>query len=187
MYLWLLWMLITSSHVDIGDYGSNSDGGIFKNSKFGQAFMNNELGIPHPKSLPNWPEGGVLSHCIVADEAFPLRCDLMRPYPRTNNRQTLQEDQKIFNYRLSRARRIVENAFGILAQRWRIFNRRINLLLKNVDSHEEFIYHIFHQARRICYMATKQNTLTYYADYFKATCCKQHTMVNKYTMWINFG
>ena len=119
--------------VDIGDYGSNSDGGIFKNSKFGQAFMNNELGIPGPKTLDNWPEWGVLPHCIVADEAFPLRCDLMRPYPWTKNRQTLPEDQKIFNYRLSRARRIVENAFGILAQRWRIFHRRINLLPKNVD------------------------------------------------------
>ena len=119
--------------VDIGDYGSNTDGGIFKNSKFGKAFMNNELGIPGPKTLDNWPEGRVLPHCIVADETFLLRCDLMRPYPRTNNRQTLPEDQKIFNYRLSRARRIVENAFDILAQRWRIFNGRIYLFPKNVD------------------------------------------------------
>ena len=85
------------TYVDIGDYGSNSDGGIFKNSKFGQAFMNNQLGIPGLKTLDNWPDGGVVPHCIVADEAFPLRCDLMRPYPKTNNRQTLPEEQKIFN------------------------------------------------------------------------------------------
>ena len=83
----------------IGDYGSNSNGGTFRNSKFGKAFMNNELGIPGPKTLDNWPEGGVLPHCIVADEAFPLRCDLMSPYPRTNNRQTLPKDKKIFHYR----------------------------------------------------------------------------------------
>ena len=121
------------TYVDIGDFGSNSDGGIFKNSKFGKAFMNNELGIPGPKTLDHWPEGGVLQHCVVADEAFLLRCDLMRPYPWTNNRQSLPEDQKILSYRLSRARRIVENAFGILAQSWRIFNRRINFLPKNVD------------------------------------------------------
>ena len=80
------------THVDIWDYGSNSDGGIFKKLKFGKAFMKNELDIPGPKTLDNWPEGGVLPHCIVAYEAFPLRCDLMRPYPRTNNRQALPED-----------------------------------------------------------------------------------------------
>lgn len=72
----------------------------------------------------------------VADEAFPLRCDMMRPFSRTSQRQALPEEQKIFNYRLSRAR-TVENAFSILPQRWRIFNRRINLLPKKVDGVEK--------------------------------------------------
>ena len=38
--------------VDIGGYGSNSDGGIWKSSKFGKAFDNGRIDIPPPKCLP---------------------------------------------------------------------------------------------------------------------------------------
>ena len=66
--------------VDIGSYGSSCDGAIFKTSTLGQSFMNDELDIPGPKPLPNFPEGGQVPHCIVADEAFPLCVNLMRPF-----------------------------------------------------------------------------------------------------------
>ena len=38
---------------DIGDYGSQSDGAVFKNSHLGQQFINGQLDIPGPKALPN--------------------------------------------------------------------------------------------------------------------------------------
>ena len=120
------------TYVDIGNYGSNADGSIFKHSNFGQAFMNGQLNIPDPKPLPNYPEGGVLPYCIVADKAFPLRMDLMRPFPR-GGRMQMPNDERIFNYRLSRACHIVENTFGIPAQRWRAFQRRLCLKASNVD------------------------------------------------------
>ena len=94
--------------------------------------MNGTLNLPGPKQLPNYPRGGALPHCIVADEAFPLRMDLLRPFPKGKNVQRLPYHQTIFNYRLSRARCIVENAFGILVQRFRIFDRRLTMDDHNV-------------------------------------------------------
>ena len=107
-------------------------GGVFQRSEFGKRFLNRDLDIPTPKPIDGAEHIGSMPHCIVADEAFPLRIDLMRPYPRRSKNENLAEDKAIFNYRLSRARRIVENTFGILAQRWRLLNRRIQLQEKNV-------------------------------------------------------
>lgn len=115
--------------VDVGSYGSNSDGGIFANSVLGKALRDGTLNVPPPSELPGAPELGKVNHVIVADEAFPLKPYLLRPYPG----RRLPTDKRIFNYRLSRARRISENAFGILSQRFRVFQRTLQVQPSVVD------------------------------------------------------
>ena len=45
----------------------------------------------------------------------------MKPYPR----ETIQQAERIYNYRLSQSRRIIENCFGIAGARFRIFRKPI--------------------------------------------------------------
>lgn len=116
------------SFVDIGAYGSQSDGGVFKNSVFGQRMECSNLNIPAEKQLPG--TNAVVPFCFVADEAFPLKKYIMRPYPGKN----LTNSQRIFNYRLSRARQVIENTFGILVARWRVLKTTINAKVENIDN-----------------------------------------------------
>lgn len=112
--------------VDIGAYGRRSDGGIFSNSAIGKNFNTNVMNIPKPSAVAG---GRILPYCLVGDEAFPLKPYLLRPYPGKNG---LTSEQDIFNYRLSRARRFIENTFGILASQWRIYRKPIIASPENV-------------------------------------------------------
>uniref|UniRef100_A0A1X7TMB6 DDE Tnp4 domain-containing protein n=1 Tax=Amphimedon queenslandica TaxID=400682 RepID=A0A1X7TMB6_AMPQE len=70
-----------------------------------------------------------LPYTLVGDDIFPLKTWLMKPYPG----KSLTLHKRIYNYRLSRARRTIENTFGILAAKWRIFRRPIRASPENVE------------------------------------------------------
>ncbi|GBM61002.1 hypothetical protein AVEN_264344-1 [Araneus ventricosus] len=56
---------------------------------------------------------------IVADGAFALNENIMKPYSHQSN----EVQKRIFNYHLSRARRVVENVFGICSSTFRILRK----------------------------------------------------------------
>ena len=114
--------------VDTGDSGSQSDGSVFASSFLGHPIENDMLNIPKLSPLPN--SETCLPFVFVGGDAFGLKENMMKPYPSQN--RTLEE--KVFDYRLSRARRIIENSFGIATARFRIFRRPINAKVSTVKS-----------------------------------------------------
>lgn len=115
--------------VDIGSYGREGDAGIYLKSKFGKSILNNTFNIPPPQALPGTDH--IVPYVLVGDEAFALHQNLMKPYPR---RQSLIDPSKaVYNYRLSRARRTTENAFGILCAYFRIFFQPIATVPETTD------------------------------------------------------
>lgn len=105
------------TYVDVGAAGRESDGGVFSRCSLKKAIESKSI---------NMPKHAV----IVGDDAFPLKTYLLKPFSRNC---ALSYEQKVFNYRLSRARRISENAFGILAAKFRIFEKPIPLSPEKVD------------------------------------------------------
>jgi hypothetical protein len=106
--------------VDVGAEGRASDSKIWKQTQFLQDIESedNILGIPDPAPVPGMR--GLVPYYFVGDDAFALNMHMMKPFPSSH----LTYEQRMFNYRLSRCRRIVENAFGILSCRFRLFLRQ---------------------------------------------------------------
>ncbi len=116
---------------DVGCQGRISDGGVYRNSELSKLLSQGALNLPAPRSLPKsmdpaWEPFTVeesLPFVFVGDNAFPLTTHCLKPYPD----RALTDRKRVFNYRLSRFRRVTENAFGILTSVFRIFSTKINL------------------------------------------------------------
>ena len=76
------------------------------------SIITNSIDIQQQEPLPG--DDRPIPYFIIRDNAFALNEWMMKPFAAA----PLEQDEQVFNYRLSRARRCVENAFGILANRW---------------------------------------------------------------------
>ena len=123
--------------IDVGAYGKQSDGGIFRRSLLYQHLSSNNCNMPNARKLPL--SDVELPFVIPGDEVYLLLSYLMRPY----HRRQLTDSRRLFNYRLSRGRRVVESAFGILAGKWRILNKRIKTSPNTADRIVKCIAYVF--------------------------------------------
>lgn len=114
---------------DVGAEGKASDGGIWRWCSMKRDIDDpcNPLNIPSDKPVPGIE--GNLPYFLLGDDAFGLTKYLMKPYPQSG----LTKKEHIYNYRLSRARRMIENTFGILTSRFRIHHQEINMAPDAVD------------------------------------------------------
>lgn len=117
--------------IDVGCQGRISNGGVFGNTTFYKKLTRNELQLPNPTPLFKESNAQVIPFVLVADDAFALSTNLIKPFPGTHPKDS---QKPVFNYRLSRARRIFENVFGLLVTVFRVFRRPIALNLKKVES-----------------------------------------------------
>nr|XP_022905458.1 uncharacterized protein LOC111417421 [Onthophagus taurus] len=109
------------TYIDVGCGGKISDGGVFNNCSLKEGIVAKALDIPDRSPLKG--RQLPMPYVIVADDAFALSDCLMKPYPFKN----LPMKQCVYNYRLSRCRRVVENVFGLTANRFRVLRKRILL------------------------------------------------------------
>lgn len=116
-------------YIDVGAMGQCSDGGVWKRCSL-YADMNddnNPLQIPPPDVIGGMEEP--TSYYLVGDDAFPLSTNLMKPYGGGG----LSKKQRIYNYRLCRGRRIIENTFGIMCTKFQIFHKAIRMMPLGVE------------------------------------------------------
>ena len=111
--------------VYIGWPGRVHDARVFANSSLYQRGQSKTL-------LPDWKEtigGRNVPLVLLGDPAYPLLQWLMKAFP-DNGR--LSQQEKHFNYRLSRARVVVEHSYGRLKGRWRCLLRRLDVSTSDV-------------------------------------------------------
>lgn len=141
-------------YVFVGAEGRASDGGIWKQCKLYRDLHNptNPLSFPGPDNIDGIEEE--IPYFLVADDAFALSPNLLKPF----SARGLTKKARIFNYRLSRSRMCIENAFGVLASKFRIFRREIEMLPAGAEKVVLAAAALHNMLRRECgktYMPTR--------------------------------
>lgn len=110
------------TYVDVGVQGRECDAGVFLDTDLYSAVEQNQLNFPQKRPLPGTDVD--IPFVIVADDAFAMTERIMKPFTGRHNKGSIE---RAFNYRHSRARRVIENAFGIMSSVFRVLRKPISL------------------------------------------------------------
>lgn len=117
--------------VDVGNYRLHSfRGNVMDRSHLGRSFLKNDYDMPAPKPLTENSEP--LPHMILASSFFPPRPYLMTKYSRPEC--AVNESNRVFNTRLSRAKGTVNRALMRLRSKWGVFQGPLNVPVSVVET-----------------------------------------------------
>ncbi|XP_033238722.1 protein ALP1-like isoform X2 [Drosophila pseudoobscura] len=112
------------TYVNIGSAGRCNDSMIYQKSSLAKHIEASALLQEKAKEI----SGVNVPVMLIGDSAFRFSKKLMKPYPFS---PVASLEQRTFNYNLSKARRVVENAFGHLKARFRIIGKGLGSHHKN--------------------------------------------------------
>ncbi|CAH2007715.1 unnamed protein product [Acanthoscelides obtectus] len=146
------------TYIETGFAGRNSDGGIFRASAIKHFIEGDNLDLPTPLRLPNDDNNYKFPFYFVGDEAFPLLHYLLRPYPQ----RVLDNTKRIFNYRLSRGRKTVECAFGMMTEKFQVLSTAIrchdNIKINNIVKSVCILHNYVRKREGLPYRAYEENS-----------------------------
>ncbi|XP_019698090.1 protein ANTAGONIST OF LIKE HETEROCHROMATIN PROTEIN 1-like [Harpegnathos saltator] len=156
--------------VDIGCQGRISDGDVFKNCELYKKIENRNLNAPEPSALIG--REMEVPYVLLGDAAFPLSDHIMKPY---NDIHPSGSPKRIFNYRLSRARSVVENAFGIASSVFRVLQKPMLLEPHKAELIVMAVIYLHNFLRR-----SKSSTNIYTPPGFLDTDLNGHTILGSW-------
>ena len=109
---------------DVSDHVFRNDECLFQSSLFGKMLLDQKLPSPQPLSEA---VQNPIPFVYVGSDVFPLCHNLMRPFQGPN----LCQKKLIFNHRLSEARRVIEQTFGLMFSHFRVLRKPITLSSQN--------------------------------------------------------